>query len=155
MHETSPLTQTPQGSRSQFVGCVLRSNLNYSIACANVMQQEVSEGMDDFVPQSDWNRKHAPIHNGSGGSCDNGFHMAGAAAEPVEQSMTALGRRSRSKRYVSRWNHCAPHELSKVVDVSQAKAIRLILRVSRSLENRSNVFGAQPVRDSHFVEIGV
>src|SRR5271166_2988506 len=155
MHETSLLTQTPQGSRSQFVGCVLRSNLNDSIACADVMQQIVSERMDDLVAQGLWNRKRATIHNRSSGRSDDGFYMAGAATQPPEKVLTLESSRSCCKRYVARWNHGAAYELSKVVDVSQAKVIRLIFRVSRGLENRSDVFGAQPVRDSHLVEIGV
>src|SRR5271166_382838 len=154
MHETSLLTQSPQRSRSKFVGCALRSNLNDSITRTNIVQQEVSKRMDDFVPQSIWNCKCATIHSRSGGSRDNRFHMAGAAAELAKKMVTDLGGRSCSKRHISRGNHGSPYELSEV-DVSQAKVIRLIFGVLRSLENCGDVFRAQPVRDSHLVEIGV
>ena len=59
------------------------------------------------------------------------------------------------KRCVSRWGHRAAHELSKVIDVSQAKIIWLIFYACRRVEDRSNVRRAQPVRDSHLVEIGI
>src|SRR5271166_2571399 len=155
MHETSLLTQTPQGSRSQFVGCVLRSNLNDSIACADVMQQIVSERMDDLVAQGLWNRKRATIHNRSSGRSDDGFYMAGAATQPPEKVLTLESSRSCCKRYVARWNHGAAYELSKVVDVSQAKVVWLIVNARRGVKNLGNLRRTQPVRDSHFVEVGI
>lgn len=65
--------------------------------------------------------------------------------------MTNLCRRSCRKRYVARGNHGAAYELSKVIDVSQAKVIWRIFRVLRSLQNCRGILLAQPVRDSHLV----
>ena len=42
-----------------------------------------------------------------------------------------------------------------MVDISQAKVVRLIFRVRRGLEHGRNVLGAQPVSDAHLVEISV
>jgi len=84
MHETSLIAHTPQRSRSQFVGCVLRSNLNDSIACADVMQQIVSEGMDDLIPKGLRNSKLTTIDNRSSGRRDDCFHVAGAATQPLK-----------------------------------------------------------------------
>jgi hypothetical protein len=81
--------------------------------------------------------------------------MADATTDAPEKFSASYGCGGRGKRCVSRWNHRAAYELSKVVDVSQAEVIGLIFRVLRGLENGSHVGGAQPVRDSHLVEIGV
>src|ERR1700677_545961 len=119
------------------------------------MQQEIAKGMDDFIPESLWNGKHATIDNGSWrGRCD-GLHMANAATAPGEENAAFQGRGCRGKPRISRWNQSAAYELSKVVDVSQAKLIWLIFNARRSVEDGGNVRGAQPVRDSHLVEIGI
>src|SRR5260370_26114634 len=119
------------------------------------MQQEVAERMDDLIPQSVWNNKHAAIDNRPCGSRDKGFHMADTATNTPEKFSASDGCRGCGKRCVSGWNHRAAYELSKVVDVRQAKVIRHIFRVLRGLQNRRDVRGAQPVRDSHLVQIGI
>src|SRR6202041_2474399 len=60
-----------------------------------------------------------------------------------------------SEGCVARWNLSAAYELSKVVDVSQAKVIWLIVNARGNVQNLSDLGRAQPVRDAHFVEIGV
>src|SRR5580692_1958659 len=119
------------------------------------MQQKVTERMDDFIPKSLWNSKHATIDNCPWRGRGDGLHMANTTTDPTEECLTLYGCGGCGKRRVSRWNHRAPHELSKVVDVSQAKVIWLIFDARRSVEDGSNIGGAQTVRDSHLVEIGV
>src|SRR5258708_5652015 len=111
--------------------------------------------MDNLIPQGLWNGKHAAIDNRPCRSRGNGFHMANTATDAPEKFSASHGCRSRGKRCVSGRNHRAAYELSKMVDVSQAKVIWQIFRVLRSLENRSHVRGAEPVRNSHLVEIGI
>ena len=77
------------------------------------------------------------------------------ATDPPEKLSTFQGWWGCGKYCVAWWNHCAAYELSKVVDISQAKVVRLIFRVRRGLEHCRNVLGAQPVSDAHLVEIGV
>jgi hypothetical protein len=45
--------------------------------------------------------------------------------------------------------------MGKVVEVSQAQAIWLIIRVLGCLENCGSFRGAQPVSDAYLVEIGI
>src|SRR5260370_31431757 len=116
------------------------------------MQQKVAEGMDDLVPQRVWDNKHAAIDHSPCGSRGNGLDMADTAADPTEKVCASYGCGGCGERCVSRWSHRAAYELSKVVDVSQAKVIRLIFRVLCGLENRSDVRGAQPGRYSHLIE---
>src|SRR5437879_6733426 len=119
------------------------------------MQQKVAERMDNPISQSLWNNKHPAINNRSCRSRGNGFHMANTAADAPEKFSASYGRGSCGKRCVSWWNHRATYELSKMVDVGQAKVIWLIFWVLCGLENCSHVCGAEPVRDSHLVEIGI
>src|SRR5204863_8575016 len=125
------------------------------ITSSDVMQQEIAKRMDDFISEGLWNNKHAPVNDGPCRGRGNGFNMANTTTDPHEKFSASYGGGGRSKRCVSRWNHRAAYELSKVVDVSHAKVIRLILRVLRDLENGSGVGGAVPVADSHLVEIGI
>src|SRR5260370_1062334 len=105
--------------------------------------------MDDLIPQSVWNNKHATIDHRPRRGRGNGFHMANTATDAPEKLSASHSCGGRGKRCVSRWNHSAAYELSKVVDVCQTKIIWLIFRIFRGLENRGNVRGAQPNRDSH------
>src|ERR1700723_2583956 len=111
--------------------------------------------MDDLIRQSLRNRKLATIDHRSSRRRGNSFYMAGAATKPAKELLALDSSRSCSKRYISRWNHRAAYELSKVIDVSQAKFIWLIVNARRSVKNLSNFHGAQPVRDAHLIEIGI
>src|SRR5271156_6366369 len=119
------------------------------------MQQEVTERMDDFISESLWNSKHATIDNCPWRGRGDRLHMANTTTDSTEKFLAFYGCGGRGKRCVSRWNHRTAYELSKVIDVSQAKVIWLIFYACRRVEDGSNVRGAQPVRDSHLVEIGV
>src|ERR1700758_4997612 len=111
--------------------------------------------MNYFVAQGLRNTEHAAIDECPCRSRGDGFDMANIATDPPKKLSTLQGCRRHSERCVPRWNLSAAYELSKVVDVCQAKVVRLIFRVRRGLEHCRNVFGAQPVRDAHLVEIGV
>ena len=119
------------------------------------MQQKVTERMDDFIPESLWNGKHTTIDNCPLRGRGDGLHMANTTTDPTEECLALYGCGGRGKRCVSRWSHRAAHELSKVVDVSQAEVIWLIFYACRRVEDGSNIRRAQPVRDSHLVEIGI
>src|SRR3984957_17225933 len=119
------------------------------------MDQEVTEGMNYFIPQSVWNRKHPTIDDRPYRSRRDGFDVADITTDLPEKLSTFQGCWRCCKHCVAWWNHCAAYELSKVVDISQAKVVRLIFRVRRGLEHSRNVLGAQPIRDAHLVEIGI
>src|SRR3984885_6358099 len=119
------------------------------------MQQKVTERMDDFIPESLWNGKHTTIDNCPLRGRGDGLHMANTTTDPTEECLGLYGCGGRGKRCVSRRSHRAAHELSKVGDVSQAEVIWLIFYACRRVEDGSNIRRAQPVRDSHLVEIGI
>src|SRR5271166_5797219 len=108
------------------------------------MQQIVSERMDDLIPKSLWNCKLTTIDNRSSGRRDDDFYMAGTATQPAEKLLTLESSRSCCKRYVARRDHGAANELSKVVDVSQAKVIWLIVNARRGVKNLGNLRRTQP-----------
>src|ERR1700677_626126 len=111
--------------------------------------------MDYFIPQSCWNNEHAAIDDRSGRSRGNGLDMANIATDVREESFTSNSGGSRSQRRVSRRNHRAAYELGKVVDVLQAKVIRLVVNARRGQKNRRNFSRAQPAGDPHFIEVGI
>src|ERR1700730_8297519 len=111
--------------------------------------------MNDFVAQSFWNRKHATIDSRSYGSRGDGFHMTDIATKLPEQSLACQSCGGRSQRGVAGRNHRSPHKLGEVVYVSHAEFIWLIVNARRGVKNLSNLRGAQPVGDSHLVEIGI
>jgi hypothetical protein len=51
MHEAIASPHTPERRGSHFVGGILRTVLHDSIASPKVVQQEITEGMDDLVPE--------------------------------------------------------------------------------------------------------
>src|ERR1700758_2380514 len=111
--------------------------------------------MNYFIPQRLRNSEHASIDDRPCRGRRYGFDVANTATDPSEKLFTFQGCWRCGKHCVAWWNHCAAYELSKVVDISQAKVVRLIFWVRRGLEHCRNVLGAQPVSDAHFIEIGV
>src|SRR5580658_6588016 len=111
--------------------------------------------MDDFVTQGVRNSEHPPIDHRSRRSRGNGFPMANGTTKLPEKLCPSQGGRSRGKRRISGRDHGAANKLSKVVDVSQAEIIRLIFDAGCGIEDCCHVRGAEPVCDSHLVEIGV
>src|SRR5690242_5064495 len=106
------------------------------------MQQIVAKRMDDFIPQGLRDCKRAAVDHRSGRRGGDGFHMADITTEPPEYFSTLFGCGGRGERFVSRWDHCAAYELSKVVDVSQAKLIGVIFRVLRDFKNCRGILRA-------------
>src|SRR5438552_18977170 len=100
------------------------------------MQQEVAEGMDDFVAESVWDDEHAAIDHGSCGSGGDGFHVADTATNAAEEFSASDGEGGCGEGCVAGWNHGTADELSEVVDVGEAEIVGLILRVLRSEERR-------------------
>src|SRR5579864_338043 len=111
--------------------------------------------MNYFIPQGLRNREHATIDDRPYRSRRHRFDMADITTDLPEELSTLQCCWRCSKHCVAWWSHCAAYELGKVVDISQAKVVRLIFRVRRGLEHCRNVLGAQPVSDAHFIEIGV
>ena len=75
------LSRKPQSESSpQFVGRVLRTNLDDAISSSDVMQQKVTERMDDFSAQSPWNSEHPAIDHCPWRGRGDGLHMADTAA---------------------------------------------------------------------------
>ena len=52
MHQAIASPHTPERRGSHFVGGILRTVLHDSIARADVVEQEIAEGMDDLAPES-------------------------------------------------------------------------------------------------------
>src|SRR5271168_87161 len=119
------------------------------------MQQKITVGMDYLVPQSGGNNEHAAIDDRSGRSRGNALDMANIATDVRKDSFTSNGGGSRSKRRVSRRYHRAADELREVVDVLQAKVIRLVVDARRGQEDGRNLSRAQPAGDPHFIEVGI
>src|SRR5258708_29828600 len=111
--------------------------------------------MNDFVAQRFWNRKHATIDHCSYGSRGDGFLMADVTTKLPEQSLACQGCGGRSQRRVAGRNHRSPHKLGKVVYVSHAEFIRLIVNTRRGVKNLGHLIRPQPAGDPHFIEIGI
>src|SRR5271154_3450438 len=111
MHEAGLVAQSPKGRSPQFVGGVLRTNLDDAISSSDVMEQKVTERMDNFSPQSLWNSEHPAIDPCPWRGRGDGLHMADAATELGEKYLTFYGCGGRGKRCVSRRDHRAAYEL--------------------------------------------
>src|SRR5579859_6702524 len=155
MHVAGPHAQSPQSRGTQLVGCVLRAGLHNSVSGAHVVQQEVAKGMNDFVAERIGNGELAAIDLCTRRSGCNGRYMANGAAKFMKRSFAGLRRWSRGQGRIARRSHGAANKLGKVVNVCQSKAVGNIFGVRRGLANRSCVFGAQPVGNTHLIQISV
>src|SRR5271155_2919595 len=108
------------------------------------MQQKITVGMDYLVSQSGGNNEHTAIDDGSGRSRGNGLNMANIATDVREKSLASGGGGGRGKRRVTRRNQRAAYELGKVVDVLQAKVVRLVVDARRGQKDGRNLGRAQP-----------
>src|ERR1700686_3769880 len=81
--------------------------------------------------------------------------MAGAAADLAEQMFARERGRGCRQGRITRRDFGAADELRKVIDVGQPEFIGNIFRVRRNLSYGRLVLWPQPVRDAHFVEVGV
>ena len=88
VHITRPHAQAPKRPSSKLVGCVLRTGLNDPVAGSDVMQQKITERMDHFVSQCVGNGECAAVHDSSGGSRGDGFHVTDVASDILERLLT-------------------------------------------------------------------
>jgi len=77
-------SKAPKRHSAKLVGGILRSRLNDSIACADVMKQEVAEGVDDSVPKGVGHLECSPVHGGSRRRRRDRLHVANIAADLLE-----------------------------------------------------------------------
>ena len=147
--------QTPQCGSAHFVCGVLRGILYDTITCSHVMQQEVAEWMNDFIPQGVGHGEGSTIYYCSRGSGGDRFDVAGIATDLLEESLAGLSGCGRCEGRIARRHFGSANELRKVVDVGQAEIVGRILGIGSNFADRSGVVGPQTVGNTHFVQIGV
>ena len=121
--------QAPQGRRPQFVGRVLWRILYDAVTGPDVMQQEVTERMNDLVPQRLGHGERATVDDRARRRRRDGLDVAGVAAHPLEQGLARQAIRALRQRRVARWHLRAADKFSKVVDVGQPQGVRKIFGI--------------------------
>ena len=84
MHVTRSHAQAPKRGRPQLICGVLRGILYDAITGSHIMQQEVAERMNDFIPQRVGHHEGPTIYNRPRRSGRDAFHMARITADPLE-----------------------------------------------------------------------
>lgn len=85
-----------QGGRAQLVGGVLRGSLRDAVTCLDVVQQEVAVRMNDLVSERLRHDERPAIDERARWHRREGRHVAGAAADLLEQRLARVAGRARS-----------------------------------------------------------
>src|ERR1700736_2939182 len=102
---------------------ILRPDLYDAVTGLDVVQQEITEGVNDLVSQSVRYAERSAIDHRLFGRRWYGFDMAGIAADLPEQSLPRAGGGSRGQSGVARGHFRSANELSEVVDVCQSEIV--------------------------------
>ena len=84
MHVTRSHAEAPKRRRPQLICGVLRGILYDTITRSHIMQQEVAERMNDFIPQRVGHHEGPTIYNRPWRSGGDGFDVACITADPLE-----------------------------------------------------------------------
>ncbi len=155
MHVARAGPQTPKCRGAQLVGGILRARLDDTVAGLDVMQQEVAVGVNDLVPQRPGDGESAAVDHRARRCRRNGRDVTRRAAGFLEQSLAGARLGCRLQHRIARRHFGAADELRKVIDVSQAKAVGLVLRIGGDLADHRRVLRPQAVRDAHLVQVSI
>src|ERR1700757_5531991 len=111
--------------------------------------------MNDFVAERIGDGEGSAIDDRSGGSGDDGADVASGAADVFEQSLACLGSGGCGKSCVARRDFRAADEQGEVVDVGEAEIVRDILGIPGDFADGGDIFRAQAVGYSHFIQVGI
>src|SRR5262245_35345012 len=156
VHQTSSGSKTPQRRRTDPVLRVRTTVLNNAIPGTDVVHKEVTERVDDLIPESWRNRERSAINSRSDGSRHDGAHVARDTADPVKDPLTGLSGVGCRKDLVTRRHFRRTHELGEGAYIPT-----IVLRVCNRVERgdrtavRRILSRLQRTVDSHFVEIRV
>jgi hypothetical protein len=153
VHEARFDVQAPEGNGSQLMGSVCRPGLYDAVPRPNVMQEEIPERVDDLVPERGRDRIRPAIDNSSWRGCDHRRHMANRAADVFEELGASLRIQGLREIRLAGRRHGSADELRKVIDIGQAEIVWNVLRIGGDLANGCHIFGPQPVRHAHFVQV--
>ena len=150
MHQAIASPHAPKRCGAHFVGSVLGTVLDDSIASPEVVQQEIAEGMNDLVPEGIRNSESASIeHRSCRGGCD-GSNVTGGATDLEEDLLTGLCVGSGEQSGIDRRSFCSSHERRKLVDV-----VIHVFGISGCLADGGGVRQVEPAGNALFVQVGV
>src|SRR5262249_7862795 len=129
---------------------LLPAILDDSITGPYVVQQEVSEGMDDLVAQSGRDCEGPAIDYRTCRRSRNTHCVAEVTSYGIEDIPPSLSIGSGRQGVVAGRGFSRSHKPSKQINV-----VLGVLRVSGHLANGGDVVWIEPVRDSHLVEVGI
>src|SRR5579859_843154 len=109
--------QAPERYGAKFVGSVRWSGLHDAVAGPNVMQQEVTIGVNDLVAQSRGNRVGSAIDHRSRRCSYHRGHMTYAAPDVLKKLGADLRILGLCQRHVARRRHGPSDELREMIDV--------------------------------------
>src|SRR6267378_1401239 len=90
MHQAIASPHAPKRCGAHFVGGILRTVLDNSIARTEVVQQEIAEGMNDLVPEGIRNSESATIQHRPRRGGRDGSNVTRGATDLEEDLLTGL-----------------------------------------------------------------
>src|SRR5258705_6113395 len=129
MHEPVACTNPPKRRGSHLVCRRLARVLDYAVTGADVVQDEVAEGVNYFVAESRRNRERSTIDGRSWSSGCESACVANCAAHCVEERVAPTS--SGWNRVLATWSTRRSHEVGKCKHVST-----IVLRILHWIEWR-------------------
>src|SRR5258707_7546032 len=116
MHQAIASPHTPERRGAHFVGGVLGTVLDDSIARAEVVQQEIAKGMNDLVSEGIRNSERAAIQHRSCWDGRDGSNVTSGATDLEEDLLTGLCVGSREQSGIYGRGLGSSHKRGKLVD---------------------------------------
>ena len=150
VHQAIASPHAPEGRGSHFVGGILGTVLDDSIASPDVVQQEIAEGVKHFAPQSGWNGKGAAIQHRSRRDGRDGSDVASGTTELAEDLLPGLGVGSCEQSGIYRRRFGSSHEGGKLVYV-----VIYVFWIRGGLADGGGIRRVETTGDALFVHVGV
>src|ERR671925_1802754 len=91
VHQFRPGADSPKRRSAHLVRRLLATVLHYPVPGTDVMQEEVTVGVDDFVTECRRNDERPRVHGRTRGCGNPGRNVASVAADAVEQAGAPRG----------------------------------------------------------------
>lgn len=155
MQHAAVEAHSPERRRAQFLRGGRAAVLDDSISCADVVEEEVAIGVDDFIAEGVGNDERAAVDDRACGRGNDGGDVASVAADLLEDRGPGQGVRCVDEIRVACGRFGGAHESGEVVDVGHAVGVRMIFRILSRFAKGGYVLRVEAAGDAHFVQIGV
>ncbi len=143
------------GALGKSLSVMLDGSLDDAVAGANVVQEEVAEGVECFITKGGRYGEVAAVNGSSGRGGGERCDVASDAANFVEHGLAMFSVGSLGECDVASGRFGGAYEAREVVDVSKPVGGGLIIGLLHGVAEVGDFVRLERISDAHLVEIGV